>query len=131
VPLLEEDERYLDEKGYDWEVVTDGSNEFLMLKGVSLDAVTFDHSTADVLILIPGQYNTAPLDMWFLEPWVRLRSGGNPAQADVPVQMLGRTWQRFSRHLPIWRPGVDNLTTLLVFMSRELCPPAALTTQAA
>jgi hypothetical protein len=121
---LERDERYLSDKGYDWELITEGANELLVLKGVSVDAAKFDRAVTDVLIVIPPQYNTAPLDMWFVEPWVKLRNGSFPPQAEVPVQFMGRTWQRFSRHLPVWRPGVDNLTTLLVFMSRELCVPA-------
>lgn len=121
MPLLEGDERYLNDKGYDWELISEGPNELLVLKGVSIDGAKFDRAVTDVLIVIPPQYNTSPLDMWFVEPWIRLKNGSFPPQAEVPVQFLGRTWQRFSRHLPSWRPGVDNLTTLLVFVARELC----------
>jgi hypothetical protein len=121
VPLLEDDERYLEHKELDWEIIVESGVELLVIKNFAIDKLKYDHEAVDLLIIIPPQYNSAQLDMWYVEPWIKLLStGGYPPTADQSIQFLGRTWQRFSRHFPIWRPGVDTLSTLLVFAFREL-----------
>ena len=119
--LPEEDEEYLRQKGYAWELIPVGSEGFLVLKNVAVSADVYDRSTTDVMIRIPAQYNNAALDMFYCEPPLKLKSGGYPDRADHFEDHIARHWQRFSRHFPVpWRPGVDGLPTLLTFVQREL-----------
>jgi hypothetical protein len=79
-----------------------------------LPAGLFDTSKADILIIIPSGYpDTAP-DMFHLIPWVRLAVGNAfPRAADQAVMFNGQSWQRWSRHNPEWRPGIDGIWSML------------------
>jgi hypothetical protein len=119
--LPEEDEEYLRQKGYDWQLVPVGNEGCLVLKGYPVSADTYDRSSTDVMIRIPAQYNNAALDMFYCDPPLKLKSGGYPQAADHFENHIDRRWQRFSRHFPSpWRAGVDGIATLLTFVHREL-----------
>jgi hypothetical protein len=121
--LPEEDEDYLRQKGFDWELIPVEEEGCLVLKGYSVSATVYDRSATDVMIRIPAQYNNAALDMFYCDPPLKLKNGGYPNRADHFENHVGRKWQRFSRHFPTpWRPGVDGLPTLLTFVQRELSP---------
>ncbi len=85
--------------------------------------------TVELLLLIPFGYPDTPLDMFWVAPDVVLH-GGPPAATCNEVH-LGRSWQRFSRHLSqgVWRPGVDGIQSYLALLStmlsREAKPEAA------
>lgn len=119
--LLEEDEEYLRQKGFTWELVPAEKQAYLVIKGYPVAAEIYDRSSTDVMIRIPALYNNAALDMFYCEPPLKLKSGGYPDRADHFEDHIGRRWQRFSRHFPTpWRAGVDGLATLLTFVHREL-----------
>lgn len=121
--LPEDDESFLQRKGYNW-TLTDGSDGgLLVLTGYRVNGERYDREAVDLLLRIPAQYNIARLDMWWVEPHLRLKSNGNfPDAANTIEAYLGRSWQRFSRHLPdgTWRAGVDGLPMFLTFVNREL-----------
>ncbi|QNN21749.1 hypothetical protein HED60_05510 [Planctomycetales bacterium ZRK34] len=123
--LSEEDERYLNSKGYDWELLPDGAGSCLVIKGFSVDAGRYDRSTVQLMICIPAGYNDSTLDNFYVDPHLRLKSTNQyPHKANKMEQHAGRTWQRFSRHLPKWRPGIDSLQTFMPFVYKELqCKP--------
>lgn len=108
------DLEYLRGKGITFEEHSDGGNKGVIVKGYALPAGRFDTSVADILILLPAGYPDAPPDMFHLIPWVRLANGNKfPNAADQPVQFIGQSWQRWSRHNNDWRPGVDGIWTML------------------
>jgi hypothetical protein len=74
------------------------------------------------MIRIPQQYPITPLDMWYCDPPIRIAATGQFALAsEVMEPHLGRTWQRFSRHLNNgWRPGVDSLRSFFALIQSEL-----------
>jgi hypothetical protein len=122
--LREDDERYLNEKGLQWSLTAgQGGEHHLVLSDLGLQPGKYNRLNTNLLILIPSGYDSTPLDMYYVEPWIKLANGTHPPAADVPYEALGRTWQRFSRHLPTWRPGVDGIPTLLRFALRELQAP--------
>ncbi|EME68052.1 hypothetical protein H261_20452 [Paramagnetospirillum caucaseum] len=92
-----------------------------MLESFLLPGSRFDAERADILILLPPGYpDTAP-DMFYLLPWVRLvGKGAYPRAADIRFDFDGKTWQRWSRHEPQWRPGVDGIWTMLKRVERAL-----------
>jgi hypothetical protein len=120
--LPEDDEEYLNEAGFDWELFPDGEKAgFLVIRGFDVSGGGLTPPDTDLMLRIPAQYNTAQLDMWYCDPPVK-RSGAFPDRADHFEDYLGRRWQRFSRHLPDgqWRAGVDNLRTFFPHIRREL-----------
>lgn len=119
--LPEIDEDYLTNKGFKWSLPQPG---FLLFTGIPVSAVKYDLSAVDLLIRIPGGYPTAALDMFYVSPELKLKGGGVPLASEVREVHLGRTWQRFSRHMNsgscLWRPGVDSLKTFLALVLAEL-----------
>ncbi len=112
--LPEADQRYLDDHGLEADVVSHGPHTGVIVRQLSLPAGKFNHAAADVLILLPTGYPDVPPDMFYFDPWLSLRSTGQyPNRADAALAFNSRNWQRWSRHNPAWRPGVDGLHTML------------------
>ena len=121
--LLEDDENYLKQRGYQYDFVPDGETGCLIIRDFPLAPGKYDRSTTDLLICIPKMYNSAKLDNFYLDPPIRLKAGGNfPDRGDYFEQHTGRKWQRLSRHLPTgqWRAGIDCLRTFMPLIYREL-----------
>jgi hypothetical protein len=119
--LLEADELYLKEKGYSYQLVADGEVGCLVITGYVLAPGKYDRDAIDLLICIPKGYNDAKLDNYYVDPHMRLKASGQyPPNADYFEDHVGRKWQRFSRHLPQWRAGIDTLQTFLPLVHREL-----------
>lgn len=77
---------------------------------------------ADLLIRLSPGFPDIPPDMWWFSPPVS-RDDGRPIPAtEVMEHHLGRSWQRWSRHLTPgqWRSGTDDLQTYLAMIAREL-----------
>lgn len=120
--LPEADERYLNDKGHKWQLIPDGNAACLVISDFPISIQVFDHQSVDLMIRIPAQYNIAGLDMFYVDPEIKLRATGlHPNCADVFENCAGRRWQRFSRHLNTpWRPGVDGLPMFMALISKEL-----------
>jgi hypothetical protein len=121
--LPEDDERYLTEKGFDWVTVPNGNGIHLIIRGYPLDTSRYDRDATDIMLIIPSGYPQSPLDMFYADPWIKLRTGADPPQASVVIEAGPRRWQRFSRHLPQpWRVGIDGLHVFLAMIAAELQP---------
>lgn len=119
--ILEEDESHLIEKGYNWKIHQDPAHGLcLVISNFSVNSEKFNVDKTDLLIIIPAQYNNCALDMYYVNPEVRKKDGSYPQAADQPFDCLGKKWQRFSRHMPNWRPGVDSLLGFLILIKKEL-----------
>ncbi len=121
--LPEDDEAFLRGKGYDWSLIPDGKGGLLVVKTHSVNPAKYDRAATDLMIRIPAQYNLAKLDMWYVDPPLRLNGSNQfPNQAATFETHGARTWQRFSRHLPdgVWRPGIDGLPMFFTFINAEL-----------
>lgn len=82
----------------------------------------FTHANADLLLRLSPGYPDVQPDMWWFCPAVR-RADGRPITAtDSQENYLGRTWQRWSRHLNPgqWRSGIDSLESYLALVRKEL-----------
>ena len=122
--LPEDDEEFLKELGYDWQLHPDGDEAgFLVIEGFDVSGGGFSPGTSNLLVRIPAKYPLPKLDMWYCFPAIRLTSTGSyPDRADVFENFVGLTWQRFSRHLSdgSWKAGVDGLRTYFRFILKEL-----------
>ena len=121
--LPEDDENYLNGKGYTWRLVPEAGGGCLIISGFPVSAEVFDRAQVDLMIRIPAQYNVAGLDMFYVDPEIKLRAtGSHPQTASVFETYAGRRWQRFSRHLITtpWRPGLDGLPMYMALIQKEL-----------
>lgn len=120
--LPEDDEEYLREKGFEWELIPNGNGACLIIQKYPLSKDRYDRAECDVMIRVPAQYPNAKLDMYYVDPPIKLKTGAYPHKADNFEGHAGRRWQRFSRHIPNgeWLDGEDGLLTLLRFIRKEL-----------
>jgi hypothetical protein len=122
--LPEEDCDYLRDKALTWELLPDGSGGCLVIKDYAVSAEVYDRPQTDLMIKIPAGYPLAGLDMFYVDPPLKLRSGGYPPAAETFEDHAGRKWQRFSRHLndpnSPWQGGVDGIRSFLALVSKEL-----------
>jgi hypothetical protein len=120
------DAHYLAERAADNAVVPESNMTCVVLRSFSLPP-GLDRKESDLLLRISPGYPDVPPDMWWFDPPVR-RADGQPIPAtDVVENYLGRSWQRWSRHLEAgqWRSGIDGLESFLAIIRRELerCAP--------
>jgi len=115
MPILPETElSYLNDKGFDFEEISEGSQHALILRNIQLPAGKFDHDQADVLILLPPGFPDARPDMFYLSPWLRLKDlNSYPKAADQAHAFAGVSWQRWSRHSNEWRAGRDGIRSFV------------------
>jgi len=120
VSLLEDDEEFLNSKGYRYEATPENSIVNLVIKDFPLPSA-YTPDTVDLLIRIPPGYPQGNPDMFWTDPHVQKANGGDPHCASVKESYLGRMWQRWSRHWSApWRPGTDGLKTFVAATIREL-----------
>lgn len=113
-PLPPKDREYLETEGFSYEFQTHCGQAGVIIKDFPLPENAYDSDTADLLILLPRGYPDARPDMFFVDPWLKLKKTGTEARcANVRHAFGNRTWQRWSRHSTAWRPGVDGLHTMV------------------
>jgi hypothetical protein len=119
--LPERDEAFLREKGFDFEVQPDSGMLCVVINQYELPAGYSPRKT-DLLLRLPVGYPDAAPDMFWCDPPVVHSSGTVPVASDLRESYIGRTWQRFSRHLAggQWRSGVDGLQNYLTLIRRDL-----------
>jgi hypothetical protein len=118
IRLLDQDETFLKEKGYEFDLFVEGSEVHIVIKNFPLSA-QYSPNKADMLIKIPPGYPDAPLDMFWTDPEIKLSNGQAPQATETRETHHERTWQRWSRHYA-WRPGVDSLKNFLRSIHSEL-----------
>jgi hypothetical protein len=82
----------------------------------------FTERTSDLLLRLQPGYPDVPPDMWWFSPAIVRTDGAAIAATQVNEVYLGRTWQRWSRHLNPgqWKSGIDTLESFLALVSGQL-----------
>jgi E2/UBC family protein E len=121
VALPEADTQYLSERDIAHQVVIEGSTTSIIFPGWSLPG-GYDRTESDLLIRLQAGYPDIPPDMWWFDPAIRLATGQQVAGTEASESHLGRSWQRWSRHLrpDQWQSGRDGLEGFLALIRREL-----------
>jgi hypothetical protein len=121
VQLPPVDASYLKERALTHSVTTDGAVMCVVLPSFCLPS-GYDRSNADLLLRLPAGYPDVQPDMWWFDPPVKLNGGRSAPATEVIETHMGRTWQRWSRHLSAgqWRSGIDCLETFLALIRNEL-----------
>ncbi len=115
------DQDYLQVRAPGSAALLDGGTICIVIPSFSLPP-GFTVVSADLLLRLSAGYPDVPPDMWWFEPAVR-RADGRPIPAtDSQEVYLGRTWQRWSRHLNSgqWQSGIDSLESYLALVRKEL-----------
>jgi hypothetical protein len=111
--LPESELTYLVDKGFAFEEYSEAGQHALIIKDYILPLEKFDHNSANILILLPPGFPDTPPDMFYLYPWLKLKTGSFPRAADIAHPFNGITWQRWSRHSNEWRAGRDGLASYI------------------
>ena len=111
--------KYLRERWPGHRVEHHGNQVLVILPGYRLPE-GFVPCKVDLLLVLPFGFPETKPDMFWVDPAVTVR-GRPPLTAQLRQEFLGRTWQRFSRHLPqgAWRSG-DNLRSWVMFIGTML-----------
>lgn len=110
------DQAYLDEH-FTWEAVIDGGMACVVIKEYTLVA-GLAPATNDLLIRLPPGFPDAGPDMFWFSPPISRVDGATIPATQVTEQHVGRSWQRWSRHIGSgWRPEVDDLRTYLAYVA--------------
>lgn len=119
--LPKADCRYVNEHDLTIEEVVDGQQKGVIFRQYPLPPDRFDADAADILVVLPAGYPDAAPDMFFTDPWLKLRStGAYPNRADNTFTFAGHCWQRWSRHNKTWRAGLDGIRTMLRRIDRAI-----------
>lgn len=75
----------------------------------------FTLARADLLLRLSAGFPDIQPDMWWMSPALELATGRVIAATELRETYLGRSWQRWSRHLPpgLWSPATDGIHTYL------------------
>ena len=115
------DTAYLSGLGVEYEIVPESGMTCITLRQWPLP-VGFNRDVSDLLLrLHPGYPDVAP-DMWWFNPEVLTSEGHRLPQTEVTEHYLGRTWQRWSRHLDAnqWKSGVDGLESYFALLRSDM-----------
>lgn len=121
VALPQSDINYLTERGKQFSVVEEANMTCVVFTGHLLPA-GLDRGHADLLIRLSSGFPDIPPDMWWFDPGVHYADGRIIQCTDSVETHLGRSWQRWSRHLPAgqWKLGTDSLESFLALIYSEL-----------
>jgi len=116
--LREQDQSFLDSLGYRHTVeVADG---FVNVVLADFPTPGLDQRHVDLLLRLPFGFPDATPDMFWVAPALTANGAAIPGTGQTE-NYLGRSWQRWSRHIGgQWRPGIDNLETYLAYVRRAL-----------
>ena len=119
--LPRQDIAYLDGLGDEYEIATESGMTCVVIRNWALPQ-GFDHGTTDLLLRLNAGYPDIRPDMWWFCPAVQSADGRDLPATDVAETYLGRSWQRWSRHLADgqWQSGVDGLESYLALIREDL-----------
>jgi hypothetical protein len=117
--LREQDQSFLESLGYSYSVEVSGGFVNVVLANFPTPCLAPCH--VDLLLRLPIGFPDATPDMFWVSPALTAKGGAAIPGTELTENHLGRSWQRWSRHIGgQWRPGVDNLETYLAYVRRAL-----------
>jgi len=115
--LPEDDMEFLSSNYRDWTRQVEESKRGLVISNYRLPR-GYVPDKAELMLLIPIEYPTAGIDMFYFSPDV-VRADGQSIGALNPEVHFGKQWHRWSRHYD-WRPGEDNIATHITYVGNQL-----------
>lgn len=110
----------LDDLGLPCEFVAEAGFTMLQINNYPVGSGLAPERATMLLRLPPGFPDATP-DMFWFDPPLTTTIGAAIPGTELREIHLGRSWQRWSRHIQgQWRPGVDNLATYMAYVRRCL-----------
>ncbi len=119
--LPQEDREFLDARGFIWETIVSGSEQWLVIQDFPVP-VGYNVDKATAALLIIAGYPDAPLDMVYFLPHLA-RQNNRSIPNLTPRVIDGKNFQQWSRHRTgenPWRPGDDCISTHLALVTHFL-----------
>jgi hypothetical protein len=118
--LPEADREFLDTRGKPWETIVEEKTRWAVVDGFDLPQ-GYNHQTAAVALRLQPTYPDDQIDMAYFSPHLA-RVDGKQINALTLLQIDGKSWQQWSRHraADVWRPGIDNIETHLLYVTAFL-----------
>ena len=119
--LPQPDVDFLDQRGLPYAVTEEANMTCVVFPDFTLPA-GMNRPAADLLIRLNPGFPDVPPDMWWFDPAVSRADGRQIPATEHRESYLGRTWQRWSRHLLAgqWQAGTDSLESFLALIRREI-----------
>ncbi|MCZ0933409.1 MAG: multiubiquitin domain-containing protein [Oligoflexia bacterium] len=112
-----EDTEYLKVNFPKWKRLIEESKKGLVILNYRLPE-GYIPKKADLMVMIPDNYPTANIDMFYFSPDIKRKDGVAIGALNNETH-FGRNWQRWSRHYN-WRAGVDNIVTHISYVYNQL-----------
>lgn len=114
------DQQYLADRQLRHQVQMDQGMICVVFPGWQLP-VGLNVSQTDLLLRLSAGYPDIAPDMWWVDPEVRRADGVIIPGTEVKEQVLGRSWQRWSRHFQPgqWHSGVDGLESFIALIRSQ------------
>ena len=104
--VLEEDLQRLSEQGFDYQLLVEPPDIGIVIHDVPLPEGVFSQQNTDVLLKTTYLYPQSEMDMFWVEPDLRLASGAKPLATNLEIH-FDQPWRRFSWHRNCpWIPGM-------------------------
>ena len=117
VLLPDEDIEYLQANFPNWQSLSEESKKGVLIPDYQLPN-GYIPNKSDLMIIIPSDYPTAKIDMFYFSPCIR-KKDGTGIEALNDETHFQKNWQRWSRHYD-WRAGVDNIATHISYIHNQL-----------
>ncbi|MCZ0932108.1 MAG: hypothetical protein OXJ52_03030 [Oligoflexia bacterium] len=115
--LPPEDIEYLNVNYPNWKPQFEDSKNGIIICNYLLPK-GYNPEKSDLMLLIPDNYPTAKIDMFYFSPDINRIDQAN-IEALSPETHFQRNWQRWSRHYD-WRVGIDNISTHITYICNQL-----------
>jgi hypothetical protein len=115
-PLIEQHVESLQARGLPVAIVNIAGQNYAHVQRIAAPSPPWDREEYDILVAIPGAYDAANLDGFYLALPYRFREAAHPRVNGAFVEIGERRFQQVSWHYPDsqpWRRGQDDLETHL------------------
>ncbi len=113
--LRPDDRQYLDDN-FVWDAIVEAGMVCVTIHGYPM-AAGLTPATTDLLVRLPPGFPDAGPDMFWCSDTISRCDGIGIDAVQVTEAHLGRTWQRWSRHIGgQWRPGIDGLRSYMRYV---------------
>lgn len=115
------DSQYLSDRQIPYTLATEAGMQCITLPVFALPE-GYDRANSDLLLRLHLGYPDIPPDMWWFDPPIRPANGRVIPATELIEHYLGRSWQRWSRHLPAgqWKSGIDGIESYLALIKQDL-----------
>lgn len=117
--LLNDHIEQLREQGYTVDVIEQNQEIGIIIHDYPISDSIWSRKIVDLLVVAHPSYPNAKMDMFWVDPAISRKDGGN-INGGTNASKFGKTWQQFSWHVTSWNPAHDNLITYLDVVNERL-----------